>query len=175
VANSSVAHNLFTINVSGDGSRAILKYDNTFSPSAIVDYSYDAGTGQFTPAANPIIGSAIQMDRSGSHILSNYTNVYDAALTPLGVIPYYNGGGFNCATQYAVISPDGTRAYSNCAFGGINLYTYDLTAMPVGGYFRTTGSRPLAVSYLPNYMQISEDGNTLFMIYSTQFTVVPLP
>jgi hypothetical protein len=93
----------------------------------------------------------------------------------LGAIPYYNGGGFNCPTHRAVISPDGTRAYSICVFGGFELYTYDLTAMPVGGYFPTTGSQPLALPGWPNYMQISEDRNTLFIIYSTQFTVVPLP
>lgn len=166
LANGDVGLMLSSIRTTGDGSRALLRYDNYFSPASNNLYSFDAGTGQFAPITAPIVGSVISLDRTGARTLSNYSNVYDASLTLLGNLPF---------SDSAVISQDGTRAYTHYFNGSSGLvYSYNLTAATVNGYFSVIGNSVSAPSWL-NSMSISSDGRALFLIESSQLTVVPLP
>ena len=165
VANSSLNMAVSSINVAGDGRRALLQYSNG-SLSA-----YDAETGQFATIAAPVAGSINNLDRTGARILSNNSNVYDASLTLLGSLPTLNDTANNaCATYKAVISPNGTRAYTQCSN---RVYTYDLTAEPIGGNFPAIGNYITATWCYD--MKISGDGKTLFLIQNSNATMVPLP
>jgi hypothetical protein len=158
---------------SGDGSRAILKYDNSLTGANNV-YTYNAGSGQFSPVSLAISGTLFQMDRTGSRMMFGNSTVYDSSFTLLGQVPYFNDG-FNCNTFRAVISQSGTRAYAYCSFGTSGrVYTYDLTALPVGGYYPAIGSY-LSAPYPITGLSISHDGAALFLIDTTRATVIPLP
>lgn len=176
ISNSTLVMPLLYINASGDGSHAILRYDNTGTAYGSSWYSYDAGTGQFAPLATPIAGFINNIDRTGAHILSNNTNVYNASLALLGNLPYFNDAANGCSTSAAVISQDGTRAYTFCGLSpNGRVYTYNLTAATVNGYFPAVGSyvavSPLAI----NFIQLSADGKTLFLIDTAKTSMVSLP
>lgn len=176
IDNTNVAMPLLSINASGDGSRAILKYDNSATPASSGVYSFDAGTGQFNSFATPIAGFINNIDRTGAHILSNNTNVYNASLALLGNLPYFNDVANSCSTSAAVISQDGTRAYTFCGLSPYGrVYTYDLTAATVNGYFPAIGSYVSVTPFVINSMQISGDGKTLFLVDTAKITMVSLP
>jgi hypothetical protein len=178
IPNSAVNMSLSSINVAGDGSHAILKYDNSSTPGSNGLYSYDAGTGMFAPITSPIVGSIIRLDRTGARILSNNSNVYDDSLALLGTLPFINDAiNSDCTTGKAVISPDGTRAYTYCFSNSTisdHIYTYNLAATPVGGYFPAIGNNTLARRPVTD-MQISGDGKTLFMLENGHAIMVSLP
>lgn len=169
IANTSVNMLLSSIHISGDGSRAILNYDNLNGL-----YSYNAGTGAFAPITAPIAGNINNMDRTGAHILANNTSVYNASLALLGHLPYNNEAS-NCYTSLAAISPDGTRGYTFCRLSPDGrVYTYDLSAVLVNGYFPAVGSY-VVVSQTISGMQISGDGKTLFLVDDMKASVLSLP
>lgn len=175
LANSTVNMSLSTSAVSGDGSKAILNYSNYFTGADNV-YTYDAGTGAFTAIPIAMSAGLFGISRTGSLSLWSDSGVYDPSMSLLGKLPFYNGGtNANCTTSEAVISPDGTRGYTYCFSGsGGRIYTYDLTAAPVGGLYPAIGSYVSAPN-LVNALVVSHDGKQLFVVDTSKVTVINLP
>ncbi len=164
-----------SITASGDGSRAILRYDNSATPTSSSLYSFDAGTGIYTAITPSISGPVNSMDRTGSRFLTNNTNIYNSSMALVGNLPYFNDAANSCSTSLATLSPDGTRAYTFCDLSANGrVYTYDLMAATVGGYFPAIGGY-VTTSPGINSMQISSDGKTLFLIDNATAYIVSLP
>ena len=109
--------------------------------------------------------------------MSNARNVYDASLVRLGQLPENNDPLYvmGCHTDHAVISQDGTRAYAHCYSGASGrVYSYDLTAPTVSGYFPAIGSY-ISAPMLTNDMLVSSDGKALFFVDTSKVTVLQLP
>jgi hypothetical protein len=165
LTNGNLDKGLASISVPPDGSRAVLKFQDESL------HVFDAGTGQLTAVAGALVGGNAKYSRNGGRIVSNNSHIYDASFNLLGQLPYDNASPNGCFTSQAVISPDGTRAYTYCSS---RIYTYDLTVATLGGYFPAIGSYLNVVQWM-NFLSVSFDGKTLFLNDSKEVRIVPLP
>ncbi len=174
---------------SGDRSRVLLASDYYLGDPVV---EYDASTGAATPTMFQQDVKFAALDRAGSRVILELWNglagtwdVLDWSLTSLGLLP--------ASTSTAVLSPDGTRAYTferrpltGAATSGI-VRTFDLTApTDQNGFFPEMGTAVTLAAYPgdPAYgsadatlvhMTISPDGGTLFLAGSHAVVVQPVP
>jgi hypothetical protein len=161
---------------SGDGSRIIVSmpFDTVVSDDVI---SLDVASGAASVTGiHSLNNFAPVLDRRGTRIVINRTQVYSSAYVLLGTLP--------STTQAVVLRPDGTRAYTFDQ--STRLRTFDLTAMPAGGTFPEVGigitlagdpgrDREALYSAALVEMAITPDGRTVFIAGGKAVVVQPVP
>ena len=131
-------------------------------------YAFSAADGTTTPKIQLTLTAAPALDRAGSRIVLNNTQVYDSGFNLLS-------GALPNTTLAVVLKADGTAAYTYDSSGKVR--KFDLTGTPVAGIYPEIGSgTSLAGSPGSNVrMTITPDGGTLFLAGGTQIVVLPAP
>jgi hypothetical protein len=154
---------------SGDGATVFLASKpgnpNGSPPVAI----YTASSGQLSQTASIVQSASVAVDRHGTRVLLNATDVYDAGINKLGSLP--------TTTVASTISADATRAYAYDGNGTVRVF--DLTASPVNSFYpeitpaKTLLNSPATSTWAS--LVVSPDGGSLFVAIASGIYVVPLP
>lgn len=161
---------------SGDGSRILVSvpFDTSVSDDVM---SLDVASGAATATGIHSLNNFLPvLDRRGTRIVINRTQVYSGAYALLGTLP--------STTQAVVLRPDGSRAYTLDQSG--RLRAFDLTATPAGGAFPEVGSgitlaadpgrdQEAVFSDAVVEMAITPDGRTVFIAGGAGVVVQPVP
>ena len=157
------------VGASSDGATVLVVSNAPGAPSGPAIAKYDTSTGKLTQLGSFVQSGTISIDRHGTRVLLNATDVYDQNLTLLGSLPGTTVG--------SVLSPDAHRAYTYDSAGSVRVF--DLTTAPTAGlYPEITPAKSLSGSPVPSSsarLIVSPDGGTLFVALAGSVFVVPLP
>ena len=153
---------------SADGSRVVM--------GSVLDFQdlwvYDASTGTASDTSVGKDAISLSLSRTGSRLLLNGTALYDGAFV-------LQGGALPATTLAAVLSADGTHAYSYDSDGKV--HAFDLNGTPVAGIYPESATAVAVSDPGPGIsgsdmrMVMTPDGGTLFLAGSTQVVIVPTP
>ena len=156
------------VGASGDGATVFLASKpgnpNGSPPVAV----YTASSGQLSQTASIVQSASVAVDRHGTRVLLNESDVYDAGINKLGSLP---------ATIVAsTISADATRAYAYDHNGTVRVF--DLTAAPVNSVYPEITPAKTLLNSPPTStwasLVVSPDGGSLFVAIASGIYVVPL-
>jgi hypothetical protein len=172
------ALNNATPGVSANGSLvSIAQGDPAQTTDAFAVYQYFAQSGAFAATSTSLSATGIApvLNRMGTRIILNGTQVYDSGYNLLGTLP---------ATTAAVAIVDKTvsalydtvvaYAYDSASS---QVFTFDITASASGGAYPATGAGT-ALPAAPGAgvrMTASPDGGTLFLAGSDALIMIPSP
>jgi IPT/TIG domain len=165
---TTVVSNKAVVGASTDGATVLVVSNSLGVPNGPAVAKYDTSAGKLTQLNSFVQSGTISIDRHGSRLLLNATDVYDQNLILLGSLPGTTIG--------SVLSPDAHRAYTYDSSGTVRVF--DLTAAPTAGlYPEITPAKSLPGSPVVSSsarLIVSPDGGTLFVAIQAVF-VVPLP
>jgi hypothetical protein len=161
--------NKAVVGASSDGATVLVVSNSPGVPSGPAVAKYDTSAGKLTQLNSVVQSGTISIDRHGTRVLLNSTDVYDKNLALLGSLP--------STTVGSVLSPDAHRAYTYDSAGSVRVF--DLTAaLAAGLYPEITPAISLFGSPVPSgsaRLIVSPDGGTLFVALAGSVFVVPLP
>jgi hypothetical protein len=166
---TTLVSNNAAVGASSDGATVLVVSNSPGVPNGPAVVKYDTSSGTLAQLNSFVQSGTISIDRHGTRVLLNSTDVYDQNLALLGSLPPTTIG--------SVLSPDAHRAYTYDSAGSVRVF--DLTAAASAGlYPEITPAISLFGSPVPSSsarLIVSPDGGTLFVALAGSVFVVPLP